>query len=522
MRQRSGRSSSRARGAPRAGLLAWILLAASVAQAQTITRDKVDAALPALEATAQRAVASKAVPGLAIAVVFEGAVVFMKGFGLREIGKPEKVDADTVFQLASLSKPISSTVVAALVGEGTVSWDSRIVDLDPGFRLHDPYPTAELTVRDLFAHRSGLPGSAGDELEEIGYDRTEILKRLRLAEPSSGFRAGYSYSNFGLTEGAVAAAKPTGKSWEEVAEERLYRLLSMTSTSSRHADFLNQPDRAELHVTTNGEWTARLKRDPDAQAPAGGVNSSVRDLAQWVRLELDDGVLDGKRLIDARALRETHFPLMARGENPVNGGTSFYGLGWGVEFGPHGLAWTHAGAFSVGARTLATLYPQAKLGIVVLANAFPTGVPEGLADSFADLAFDGRVSRDWTASWNALFEGMFAPAAAAAKAKYAPPGAPAPGLSDAAYVGRYANAYVGVAQVAAENGGLVLRVGPGGKRTYPLLHFDRDTFLCFATPEAPDWPSAVQFSIGPDGKASRVTIESLNGIGLGALDRIGD
>ncbi|MGO4830955.1 serine hydrolase, partial [Rhizobiaceae sp. 2RAB30] len=268
----------------------------------------------------------------------------------------------TVFQIASLSKPISATVVAALVGDGILSWDSKIADIDPAFRLADPYPTSEVTVRDLFAHRSGLPGTAGDDLEGIGYDRAEILHRLRFVSPSSSFRAGYSYSNFGLTEGAVAAARPTGKPWEDVAEERLYRRLGMTSTSSRHADFLKRSNRAALHVEVDRAWAPKVERDPDAQAPAGGVSSTVRDLAQWMRLELAAGAFDGKPVIAADALDQTHVPLMARGANPVNGSTSFYGLGWNVEFGRHGLTWGHAGAFSVGARSLVTLFPKEKLG----------------------------------------------------------------------------------------------------------------------------------------------------------------
>src|SRR5262249_4527386 len=159
---------------------------------------------------AQQAVDGGAVPGLAIAVVHEDEIIYLKGFGLRRTGKPDKVGADTVFQLASLSKPISSTVVAALASEGLLPCDSRIADLDPGFRLADPYPSSELTLRDLFAHRSGLPGSPGDDLEQIGFARTDILPRLRLVAPSSSFRAGYSYSNFGFTEGGVAAARAAG------------------------------------------------------------------------------------------------------------------------------------------------------------------------------------------------------------------------------------------------------------------------------------------------------------------------
>lgn len=508
--------------------LTWVFLTAMAllandASAQTITPDRVEVALSKLEPLVEKIVADDGVPGLAIGIVHNDKVVYLKGFGLREAGKPDAVDADTVFQIASLSKPISATVVAALVGDGGVSWDAKIVDLDPTFRLAEPYPTSELTIRDLFAHRSGLPGTAGDDLEGIGYDRTEILRRLRFVSPSSSFRAGYSYSNFGLTQGAVAAAKPTGKPWEDVAEEKLYRPLGMTSTSSRHADFVERANRAALHIEVDGAWAAKIRRDPDAQAPAGGVSSTVRDLAQWMRLELAAGARDGKPVIAADALDQTHVPLMARGSNPVTGSVSFYGLGWNVEFGRHGLSWGHAGAFSVGARSLVTLFPKEELGIVILANAFPTGVPEGLSDSFADLVFDGKIEKDWVEAWDAAYAGLFGPAIASAKATYASPPTPAtPARPMDAYEGRYANEFVGDVVVSGAGNGLVIQVGPGGARSYSLRHFDRDLFLAFPDAEMPDRPSGVSFAIGPDGKASAITIEFLDENNLGTLRRVGD
>jgi len=138
------------------------------------------AALPALEEMAQRIVDGDRVPGLSIAVVYKDEIVYLKGFGIREEGREERVDADAVFQLASLSKPLASTVVAAIVGQGAASWDSRIADIEPAFQLYEAYPTEQVTVRDLFSHRSGLPGDAGNELEQLGYDRDVILHRLDL------------------------------------------------------------------------------------------------------------------------------------------------------------------------------------------------------------------------------------------------------------------------------------------------------------------------------------------------------
>ncbi len=488
---------------------------------QTITRAQVEARLPALDALAQHTVDAGDVPGLAIAVVFSDETIFLKGFGRREVGKSEVVDADTVFQIASLSKPVTSTVVATLVSEGVAGWDSRIADLDPAFQLLDPYPTSQITVRDLLNHRSGLPGSAGDDLEDVGYGRDEILHRPRLVPPSSSFRAGYSYSNFGFTEGVIAAAKPTGKSWDVVAQEKLFGPLGMISTSATHKDFLTRVDRAALHVRAGGVWVAKVQRDPDPQAPAGGISSNVRDLAKWLRLEIGDGMFERKQRVAASALAQTHVPLTARGSNPVSGSASFYGLGWNVEYGRHGLAWGHAGAFSVGAQTLVSVYPKSKLGIILLTNAFPSGVPEGLADSFADLVFDGKVGKDWLKDWDGAYKSMFAPSIAANKAAYGTPPADATAsLALAAYTGRYANAYVGQAVVAEANGTLTLSVGPGGVRTYPMRHFDRDLFICFPDAETPDKPSSIRFTVGSGGKATAMTVESLNSNGLGTLERL--
>jgi CubicO group peptidase (beta-lactamase class C family) len=166
-----------------------------------------------------------AVPGLAIAVVFQDKVVYAADFGLRDVNTQEPVNADTVFQLASLSKPVGSTVVAELVGEGKISWDSRISDLDTEFAMYDPWITREITTRDFYAHRSGLPDHTGDLLEDLGFTRGEILHRLRYQKPDSSFRLHYAYTNFGITEAAVAAAKAYNIAWEDASEQKLYRPL---------------------------------------------------------------------------------------------------------------------------------------------------------------------------------------------------------------------------------------------------------------------------------------------------------
>lgn len=153
------------------------------------TEQKVAAALPELDRFAGQLLKKTGVPGMAVAVVHKGQVVHLKGYDVREVGQAAPIDADTVFQLASVSKPLAATVLAALVGERVIDWDDRVIDHDPGFRLLDPWVTRELTLRDLLCHRSGLADHAGDLLEDVGFDRAEVLHRLRFYKPASSFRS---------------------------------------------------------------------------------------------------------------------------------------------------------------------------------------------------------------------------------------------------------------------------------------------------------------------------------------------
>src|SRR5881296_1589726 len=361
-----------------------------------VSSEQVTRAVQELEKLAQKKIQENTVPGLAIAVVFQDEVVYAKGFGVRDVNTKAPVDADTVFQLASVSKSIGSTVVAELVGEGKITWDSKLSVLDPTFAMFDPWVTGEITIRDMYAHRSGLPEHAGDLLEDLGFTRAEILHRLRYQHPDSSFRSHYAYTNFGVTEGGIAAAKAYGLEWEDASKQKVYDPLGMSSTSSRYADFVARKNKALGHVLVNGKWVQKFKRDPDPESPAGGVSSSVNDLAKWMRLQLANGKFDGKQVVDNDALVETHHPHMLTGFNPFTQLPTFYGLGWNVSYDPEGrLRLNHSGAFALGAATYVNLVPGEQLGIVVLTNAYPLGIAEALGTTFLDIALYGKPTQDW-------------------------------------------------------------------------------------------------------------------------------
>ena len=176
-----------------------------------------------LDALIEDGMTQTGVPGTAVAVVYNDEVVYEQGFGVRELGKPEAITPETVFQIASLSKPLSSTLVAAVVGDGTTTWDATISSLAPGFALSDPFVSDQVTIRDMLCHRSGLPAYSGDPLVwSFLYDRAECIRRLRSYALATPFRTTMAYSNLGFSSGAYAAASAAGQSWEDLAEARLF------------------------------------------------------------------------------------------------------------------------------------------------------------------------------------------------------------------------------------------------------------------------------------------------------------
>ena len=260
-----------------------------------IPSGRVDAAIAKLDGLADELMKRSGIPGMAVAVVHDGKVVYARGFGVNDVRTGAKVDADTVFQLASLSKPVGATVVAREVTHNVVGWDMPVWVTIPWFELSDGYVSHHVTVADLYTHRSGLPDHAGDGLEDLGYDRRQVLERLKYL-PLSAFRTTYDYTNFGITAAAEAVAAAAGKPWEDLSDEVLYRPLGMASTSSRFADYQSRADRAVGHVKTPTGYQPLYTRNADAQSPAGGVSSSVNDMARWLMMVLGNGTYNGIRI----------------------------------------------------------------------------------------------------------------------------------------------------------------------------------------------------------------------------------
>jgi CubicO group peptidase (beta-lactamase class C family) len=468
---------------------------------------QIDAAIARLDELATDTLRNTHIPGMAIAVAREGQTVYAAGFGVRRVGTTDAVDADTVFQLASLSKSVGATVVAHQVGLGVIAWDTPIVEHLPWFALSDDWITRHVTIADMYAHRSGLPDHAGDDLEDLGYDRDQILHRLRLAKLHS-FRDDYAYTNFGVTAAAEAVAASARTDWATLSDQVLYQPLGMSVTSSRFADFAHQPNHAVGHVLVGDAYQAKYQRQPDAQSPAGGVSSSARDMARWMAMVLQGGIYEGRRIVAADALLPAiTAQIVASHSTEADARASFYGYGFGIATLPSGrVALSHSGAFDMGAATNYLMIPSLGLGIVILSNAAPIGAVEAVGMEFADLVQFGVITRDWLGAFGQLMQPLSAPSGSLVGK--APPGHPSGARPSQAYVGTYHNDYFGDAVVVLRNDMLALAIGPG-KTEHPLRHWDGNVFTYEPSGESanPGSMSKVTFKIDPAGRAASLAIE---------------
>lgn len=486
-----------------------------------LPENAVDNAVAKLDGIIDELMSSSGIPGLAVAVVHGGETLYAKGFGVKDNragDSPEnKVDPDTVFQLASLSKPVGATVVAHQVTTNAIGWDTRVVDKLPWFSLADPAVTGQLTVGDLYSHRSGLPDHAGDKLEDLGYDRRQVLEKLREL-PLDPFRISYAYTNFGLTAGAEAVAASAGKSWEDLCDEVLYRPLGMTSTSSRFADYEARPDKALVHIAIDGGYQPLYQRNADAQAPAGGVSSSLNDMTRWLTMVLADGTYSASGKTTQIASPEALLPalspqIVSSPPSEPAMRTGFYGYGFNV--GTTSGARTqlsHSGAFETGAATNVLILPSADVGIIALSNSTPIGLVETISAEFADLVQFGEVREDWRTLYADAFAHMDAPVGDLVDQTPPPNPAPAPPVQQLA--GTYNNPYWGSATVTEAGGTLGLALGPKGE-VWPLKHWDGNVFTFqFVSENSP--PGSVSKATF-DG--DRLTLEYYDDEGMGTFLR---
>lgn len=465
--------------------------------------DHLDTAVAALPGIVEQVMAATGVPGVAVGVVHGDTLIYSQGFGVRN-SKGEPVTPSTVFQMASVSKSVGATAVAAAIGKGGVRWDDPVVKHMPSFALRDKWVSRHVTIGDLYAHRSGMPGNTGNDLESFGVPISKITHRMRYV-PLAPLRTTYAYSNFGLTVAGRAVAESRDQSWPAMTEQLLLKPLGMKHSSFRHSDFVKQPNRAQLHQQQDGQWVPSA-RNPDAQSPAGGLSSSVQDMAQWLRMELANGRFEGRQVVARDPLAQTR-SLQIRTSQPAADDTNIQGYGFGtgvIKDDAGNMTWSHSGAFTAGAATRFVLVPAYDVGIVVLTNGWPIGVPEAITESFIDLVENGAVTKDWLTHYQQVTAGFTTPNGTAFGRTE--PADPRPAKALKTYVGTYRGDYLGRVDVRRKGGRLLLSVG---KVDIRLRHWTGDTYAYDIADMPKGFIAGVKFTV-KGSKAVSVNLEEVS------------
>lgn len=448
------------------------------------------------------------VPGIGLAVVKDGRVVVAKGYGVGELGKSTPVDSRTLFGIASNTKAFTATALALLVEEGKLSWNGKVIDALPWFRLSDPYVTNELTIRDLLVHRSGLGLGAGDLLwwPPSTYDRKEIARRLRYIPLSTSFRSAYAYDNVLYTVAGEVIETVSGKTWEDFIQERILNVVGMTTSNPRHSDASNGGNVATTHAEIDGKVQIVKSFSSDNTNPAGGINSNADDMAKWMIVQLDSGrIAPDKNLFSPRTTRELWAPVTPIPSGPpppelapLRSNFNGYALGFGIRDYRGYKSVSHTGGLP-GYVSLVLMIPEIKLGVCVLTNQESGAAFQAIGFYVVDRYLKAPKT-DWLAAYKTIMARSTArmkeAEESASKARNAES---KPSLPLEKYGGTYRDAWYGDVAITRENGKLAIRFTKTPSLVGDLEHWQYDTFVARWRDRELRADAYITFSLTPEG-----------------------
>lgn len=477
-------------------------------------------ALPAeLDAYVARVMQEFQVPGLALAVVKDGRVLVAKGFGVRTLGRPEPVDARTLFGIASNTKAFTATALGLLVESGQIEWDAPVIRYVPWFQMYDPFVTRELTVRDLLVHRSGLGLGAGDLLwwPPSTYDRKEIARRLRYIKPETSFRAAYAYDNVLYTVAGEVIEVVSGKTWEEFVQTRILTRVGMNGSNVRYSGAAPGRNIATTHASIDGRVRVVAPFASDNTNPAGGINSSAEDMAKWMVVQLDSGRLaDGSRLFSERTARQlwnivtpiapgTPAPELTALRATFNG----YALGFGIRDYRGRKLVQHTGGLP-GFLSKVAMVPDAKLGVAILTNQESGEAFEAIAWRMLD-HFLGAPPTDWVAAYKRTKQrGDSMLAAAEQRTGAQRDTASRPSLPLDRYAATYVDDWYGTITIAREGARLAIWFDKTPALVGDLEHWQYDTFIARWRDRELRADAFVTFALNPDGSIREARMRAVS------------
>jgi len=471
---------------------------------------------PDFDAYVQRVMERFEVPGLAVAIVKDGQVVLAEGYGVRRLGSPEPVDAETRFGIASNTKVFTATALGILAEEGKLEWDSPVIRYLPAFQMYDPWVTRHITVRDLMVHRSGLGLGAGDLMfwPPTTFTRAELVERLRYIPPATSFRSAYAYDNVLYPVAGEVIAAVSGMSWEDFVATRILRPAGMTGSDVRLSHPDSVPNAAMTHARIEGVVQAVTPYLGDVVNPAGGIFSNARDMARWVMVQLDSGrVADGGRVFDPSVTRELWKPVtpIQFGDPPeelapLRHDFQFYALGLGVRDYRGRRMLTHTGGLP-GYLSQVAFIPDLRLGVVVLTNQESGEAFNSITYHVLD-HYMGAPAWDWLAGFSTLKERNDATLAALeADATAERDETSTPSLPLDRYAGIYRDSWYGDIGIAQEGDGLVIRFSRSPDLVGDLVHWQYDTFLVRWHARELRADAFITFTLTPEGNIDQATMK---------------
>ncbi|HTU83153.1 MAG TPA: serine hydrolase [Candidatus Acidoferrales bacterium] len=466
-----------------------------------------------LETSIERAVAEWPVVGLGCGVVAAGEPLFARGFGVRRAGSNEAVTERTLFAIGSVSKSFTAALVAMLVDEGAIGWDSRVIDHLPKFRVFDPFVTREMTVRDLLTHRSGL--ERGDFMwYKSGYDADEVVRRVAYLKPTWSFRSTFGYQNVMYLAAGQLIETLTGKSWDDAIRERIFEPLAMHDSHPSAATLDKDGDVALPHLRLGDRFERIVSHEGFNMNPAGSIYSNARDMLAWLQLALGNGVVGGERLLStgsSEATRTPQMPMALSAWSELFPGAEFlsYASGWFV-WSYRGLTVVSHGGNIDGMSAVAAVVPEAGFGIAAFTNVNGSRIPQALVyhaiestvfnrpglwlNEFRENERIGRERLDYIEEDR--------------KRSRVPNTLPSRPLS--VYAGTYGDDFYGTATVALQGDRLQFDfIGFRG----PLDHWHFDTFtLAIADPYLKTYSPVLRFDLDDFGQPSQLTLSLLGGV----------
>lgn len=491
-----------------------MLLTCITAWSQPLKSDEIDRLV-------NRTLETFNVPGIAVAVIKDDQVIHMKGYGVSSIVTGKKTDENTLFAIASNSKAFTSAALGILVDEGKITWDTKVIDIIPEFRLYNSYVTEDFNIKDLLTHRSGMGLGAGDLMlwpDSSSFTREEIIHNLRYLKQTSSFRTKYDYDNLLYIVAGEIVRRVSGQGWDEFVESRIMQPLGMTNSAASLTRVKERSNMIDAHVPVEGVLQVVPMYTNTILDPAGGIMSSVADMSKWVMMQLNRGKYgegNSRQMLSDVVHREMWTPqtiMRVRNPGPYKTLFSAYGLGWNLTDVTGYLQASHTGGLA-GIVTQVTLIPELKLGIIVFTNQQEGSAFTAITNTIKD-GYLGVKGNDWVKTLKENVDRNRNEAKRITDEIWAKIEAQrskdAAQVNNATYTGTYNDAWFGDIIISDEGGKLRFQSVKSPKIRGEMFYYTGNTFVVKWDDRSMDADAWAVFALDKEGRAEAFTMEAIS------------